>query len=129
MYKQLTCLIVMGLVIGITPSQAALVHHWKLDDTGAMAVDSVGGLNGDITGAMSVPGKAGNALSFDGTGDEVAITRQLAVEAWALLNRRGHHKRSGHWKVRSSASPKGLRTLSASRSNVARSLPMLNVTR
>ena len=73
MRKQLRCLILIGLVIGISPAQAALIHHWKLDDTGTVAIDSVGGLNGDISGAASVPGKSGNALSFDGTDDEVTI--------------------------------------------------------
>jgi len=67
----------LGLAIGISPVQARLVHHWKLDeDTGAGAtvvVDSIGGLNGDIQGAQSVPGKAGNALSFDGSDDVVTI--------------------------------------------------------
>jgi hypothetical protein len=78
MCKQLiTYLIILGLAIGISPAQARLVHHWKLDeDTGAGAavvVDSVGGLNGDIQGAQSVPGKAGNALSFDGSDDVVTV--------------------------------------------------------
>ena len=78
MCKQLiTCLIVFGLAIGISPAQAQLVHHWKLnEDTAAgaaVAVDSVGGLNGDIQGATSVPGKSGNALSFDGSDDVVTI--------------------------------------------------------
>jgi len=78
MCKQLiTYLIILGLAIGISPVQARLVHHWKLDeDTGAGAtvvVDSIGGLNGDIQGAQSVPGKAGNALSFDGSDDVVTI--------------------------------------------------------
>ena len=78
MCKQLiTCLIVFGLAIGISPAQAQLVHHWKLnEDTAAgaaAAADSVGGLNGDIQGATSVPGKSGNALSFDGSDDVVTI--------------------------------------------------------
>ena len=78
MCKQLiTCLIVFGLAIGISPAQAQLVHHWKLnEDTAAgaaVAADSVGGLNGDIQGATSVPGKSGNALSFDGSDDVVRI--------------------------------------------------------
>ena len=78
MCKQLiTCLIVFGLAIGISPAQAQLVHHWKLnEDTAvgaAVAADSVGGLNGDIQGPTSVPGKSGNALSFDGSNDVVTI--------------------------------------------------------
>ncbi|TET81473.1 MAG: LamG domain-containing protein [Anaerolineales bacterium] len=78
MFKQLiTYLIILGLAIGISPAQARLIHHWKLDeDTAggdAVAMDSVGGVNGDIEGAQSVPGKAGNALSFDGSDDVVTI--------------------------------------------------------
>ena len=77
MYKQLTCLIVLGLTIGFSPAQARLIHHWRLDENTAaevtVVVDSVGGLNGDIQGAQSVPGKAGNALSFDGSDDMVTV--------------------------------------------------------
>jgi hypothetical protein len=72
-----TCLIIFGLLIVIPSTQARLVHHWKLDEntTGGatVVVDSVGGLNGDIQGAQSVPGKFGNALSFDGSDDVVTI--------------------------------------------------------
>jgi len=78
MCKQLIiCLIIFGLLIGIPSAQARLVHHWKLDENTTsgddIAVDSVGGLNGDIQGAQSVPGKTGNAFSFDGTDDVVTI--------------------------------------------------------
>jgi len=77
MYKQLTCLIVLGLTIGFSPAQARLIHHWRLDENTAagvtVAVDSVGGLNGDIQGATSVPGKSGNAFSFNGADDVVTI--------------------------------------------------------
>ena len=61
-------------MIGISPAQAALVHHWKFDQAGAVAADSVGGLNGDMQGATPVPGKSGNALSFDGSDDVVTIS-------------------------------------------------------
>ena len=77
MCKQLTCFIIFGLAIGFSPAQARLVHHWRLDENTAagvtVAADSVGGLNGDIQGAASVPGKSGNALSFDGSDDVVTI--------------------------------------------------------
>ena len=77
MYKQLTCLIVLGLTIGFSPAQARLIHHWRLDENTAagvtVTVDSVGGLNGDIQGATSVPGKSGNAFSFNGADDVVTI--------------------------------------------------------
>jgi len=75
--RLITFLIVFGLLIGISSAQAQLAHHWKLDENtaggDAIAIDSVGGLNGDIQGAQSVPGKAGNALSFDGSDDVVTI--------------------------------------------------------
>ena len=77
MYKQLTCLIVLGLTIGFSPAQARLIHHWRLDENTAagvtVAVDSVGGLNGDIQGATSVLGKSGKAFSFNGADDVVTI--------------------------------------------------------
>ena len=77
MYKQLTCLIVLGLTIGFSSAQARLIHHWRLDENTAagvtVAVDSVGGLNGDIQGATSVLGKSGKAFSFNGADDVVTI--------------------------------------------------------
>jgi len=77
MCKQLTCFILVGLAIGLSPAQARLIHHWKLDENTAaeatVAADSVGGLNGDIQGPTSVPGKSGNAFSFDGSDDVVTI--------------------------------------------------------
>ncbi|MHC4143932.1 MAG: LamG-like jellyroll fold domain-containing protein [Planctomycetota bacterium] len=77
MCRQLTCFTVLGLAIGMTSAQARLIHHWKLDENTAagvtVAVDSVGGLAGDIQGATSVPGKSGNAFSFDGSDDVVTI--------------------------------------------------------
>ncbi len=77
MCKKLTYLIFFVLAVGTTSAQADLIHHWKLDeDTAAgdtIAVDSIGGLNGTIQGARSVPGKTGNALSFDGSDDLVTI--------------------------------------------------------
>jgi len=91
MCRKLTYIIVLGFVIVLTPAQAKLVHHWKLDEDttagAAMAVDSVGDLDGIIDGAISVPGKVGNALSFDGSDDVVTIPdfvppRQGTVAFW-----------------------------------------------
>ncbi|MHC4806071.1 MAG: LamG-like jellyroll fold domain-containing protein [Planctomycetota bacterium] len=77
MCRTLTYLIVFGLAVGTTSAQADLIHHLKLDeDTTAgdtIAVDSVRGLNGTIQGARPVPGKTGNALSFDGSDDLITI--------------------------------------------------------
>jgi len=65
------------LAIVSVSAHAALIHHWKLDEDTAtgdtIAVDSVGGLNGTIQGAISVEGILGNALSFDGEDDLVEI--------------------------------------------------------
>ncbi len=77
MGRQVTCLIVLGLAVGMTSAKAGLIHHWKLDENTAagdtIMVDSVGGLSGTIQGAQSVPGKLGSALSFDGSDDVVTI--------------------------------------------------------
>jgi len=52
-------------------AHADLVHHWTLDeDTAAGATtvaDSVGGKDGTIQGAVTVPGVYGNAFYFDGS--------------------------------------------------------------
>ena len=77
MCRQFIGLIVLGFVFGLAPARASLIHHWRLDENPAagvtVAVDAVGGLDGDIQGATSAPGKSGNALNFDGADDEVTI--------------------------------------------------------
>ena len=74
MVRQVMYLSIVALVLWATSSQAALVHHWKLDEsTAATTADSVGGLSGTIQGAQSVAGKSGNALSFDGADDVMTI--------------------------------------------------------
>jgi len=91
MDRKVTFMIVLGLAVGMTSAQASLIHHWKLDeDTAAgdtIAADSIGGLSGTIQGARSVPGKLGNALSFDGSDDVVTILdfvppRQGTIAFW-----------------------------------------------
>jgi len=91
MDRKVTFMIVLGLAVGMTSAQAGLIHHWKLDeDTAAgdtIAADSIGGLSGTIQGARSVPGKLGNALSFDGSDDVVTILdfvppRQGTIAFW-----------------------------------------------
>ena len=61
-----------ALVLWAGLAQAGLVHYWTLDeDTGAGATtvaDSVGGKDGTINGAVSVPGVYDNAFYFDGAG-------------------------------------------------------------
>ncbi len=60
-------------------AQADLVHHGKLDeDTAAGATtvaDSVGGKDGTIQGAVTVPGVYDNAFYFDGSGRRGARCR------------------------------------------------------
>lgn len=77
MSRQVIYLCITALMLGATSAQGALVHHWRFDENTAagdmVAMDSVGGLNGTIEGAQSVPGQSGNALSFDGSDDVVTI--------------------------------------------------------
>jgi hypothetical protein len=89
MYRQLISLIVFGLILDLAPAQARLVHHWRLDENPAagvaMALDAVGGLDGDIQGAASVPGKSGNALSFDGADDEITTDNFIPPPQGAIV--------------------------------------------
>jgi len=77
------------------PPADGLVLALGFDEvSGATATDSSpSGRNGTITGALRVPGKVGNALSFDGIDDWVTVidgaagtpldlTTGLTVEAW-----------------------------------------------
>ena len=89
MYKQLLYSTVFGLIISFSQAQARLVHHWRLDenvDAGVtVAADSVGGLDGDIQGTTSVPGKSGNALSFDGADDEITIDNFIPPQQGTIV--------------------------------------------
>ncbi len=57
-----------------------LVSYWRLDEAaGTTVVDSISGLNGTRTGAtISTSGKINNALSFDASGDYVAVPDNAA---------------------------------------------------
>ena len=73
---------------------AGLVLALRFDEsTGPVAADSsANGLNGSVSGAQFVPGRTGNALSFDGVNDWVTIadttgspldlTSGLTLQAW-----------------------------------------------
>lgn len=69
-----------------------LVGSWHFDEgTGTRAYDSSGnGNNGTIYGVAWVAGKCGNALSFDGIDDNVALSNQvtgiLTATAWVYKN-------------------------------------------
>jgi len=90
MWKQFIFSIsILVLVIGLSSAQARLIHHWKLDENTAagftVTVDFVGGLNGDIQGATTVPGKSGNAFSFDGADDVVTIDNFIPSQEGAIV--------------------------------------------
>jgi len=57
------------------PSRAKLIHQWPFEEGAAatVAADPVGGLQGILHGPVSVAGKVGNALSFDGSNDTVEV--------------------------------------------------------
>jgi hypothetical protein len=75
---------------------AGLVLSLGFDEASGDAIDSsTSARNGVITGAVRVPGKVGNALSFDGIDDWVTVTDGAAgtpldlttgmtIEAWVL---------------------------------------------
>ncbi len=89
MSKKLIYLILFVLAIASLPARAGLIHHWKFDeDTAAgdtIAVDSVGGLNGTIQGAVTAAGKIGNALSFDGSDDSVEFSNFIAPRQATII--------------------------------------------
>jgi hypothetical protein len=73
----------------------APIAHWKLDDDGREARDSVGSHHGTIHGAVSHEGKLGKARLFDRPkGDHVAIPYSpdfeistFTVSAWVWLTK------------------------------------------
>ncbi len=81
-------------------AQAAVVlpkpiAHWKLDDEGDVARDSIGSHHGKIVGARLIPGKVGKALDFvrkDGNHVEIPHAKDFeistfTVSAWVYLTR------------------------------------------
>ena len=73
----------------------APIAHWKLDDQGSEARDSVGKHHGVIHGAVSREGKIGAALLFDrAKGNHVSIPHSsdfevgsFTVSAWVWLTK------------------------------------------
>jgi hypothetical protein len=71
------------------------IAHWKLDDQGLEARDSIGKHHGEIHGAVSHEGKIGKALLFDrAKGDHVRIPHAtefeigtFTVSAWVWLTK------------------------------------------
>lgn len=64
--------------------------YWKMDEvSGSSVVDSIGSYNGTVTGTTVVPGRLGNARSFNGTTDIVRLgitsllsSQNLTISAW-----------------------------------------------
>jgi Concanavalin A-like lectin/glucanases superfamily len=71
------------------------IAHWKLEEEGKQALDSVGGHHGAIHGAKSQEGKVGKALLFDRQkGDHISIPHStdfeigtFTVSAWVWLTK------------------------------------------
>lgn len=66
-----------------------LVGYWKMDDSGATAIDSSGnGHDGSVTSATVTDGVYGNGKNFDGIDDIITIssqptfTSEVTVSAW-----------------------------------------------
>ncbi|HPP51737.1 MAG TPA: LamG domain-containing protein [Thermoguttaceae bacterium] len=105
--KCLSMLVRLGWVVvvltaaTVSTSQAALMHHWKLDESGSasVAVDSVGGADATITGGgltptySWVPGQIGNAMEVAWKGGpntwayadagNINIASSFTVSFWA----------------------------------------------
>ncbi len=70
-----------------------LAHNWRLDEpSGPTAADAVGARAGTLAGPTRVPGRLGNALSFDGTKDNVSTAgvdvdtaKSFTVSSWVKL--------------------------------------------
>ncbi|MEV6413985.1 LamG domain-containing protein [Kribbella sp. NPDC051718] len=70
-----------------------LAHNWRLDEpSGPTASDAVGARAGTLAGPTRVPGRLGNALSFNGTSDTVSTAavdvdtaKSFTVSSWVKL--------------------------------------------
>ncbi len=61
------CVALLGALFALTSADAALTHHYKLDETsGTTAVDSAGSLNATIGTGVTInqPGRDGTAFQF-----------------------------------------------------------------
>jgi hypothetical protein len=73
----------------------SLAHNWPLDEpSGTNAADAVGTRVGTLSGATHVPGKLGNALSFNGVdntvstaGVDIDTSASFTVATWVKLRR------------------------------------------
>jgi len=70
-----------------TASASGLVGYWTLDDTsGSLAVDSSGNVaNGRLlNGPLVVPGRLGQALSFNGVDESVSVPHAALLDAYPI---------------------------------------------
>ena len=67
--------VVNGLVSPMGDSVSVIpAHYWELNDTGSIAIDEKGGIDGEIFGATSfLDLNRGRVLSFDGDNDYVNL--------------------------------------------------------
>ncbi len=88
--RSIPLFLAMGLLAGHALSQVPWAGYWKLDEkTGTTAADSSpfknDGTLQNFTGNPWVPGKIGNALSFDGIDDYVWINVKKALPIYKGL--------------------------------------------
>jgi len=83
----LVCLTVLGqLMSGAITREDILLAHWKLNETeGTTTADASAnekdGILKNMDDASWVPGKFGNALSFDGTDDFVDLPLDIPISS------------------------------------------------
>jgi hypothetical protein len=64
-----------------------LVAHWKFDEgEGDTAYDSAGGNHGTLNGPTWTTGQIGEALSFDGTEDDVFVGDDDSLDITAAIS-------------------------------------------
>lgn len=86
--------IIAGVLITSHPASAALVNHWSMEEgAGFTTADVVGGKTGTLTnmeagdwtnvGLAPIPGGTTQALTFDGTNEEVVATGYKGITGTA----------------------------------------------
>jgi hypothetical protein len=101
----MTALVFLGMATAI--GQAAPIAHWAFDESsGTTASDSIGGYTGTLStsGATWTSGKAGGAISFNGSGyvtmgDVLPFTSgNFSLSVWVQTGATGGvHVVSKHW--------------------------------
>ena len=66
-------------------AETDLIAHWNFDEnSGTTLSDTIGGMNGTVTGATWTDGFRGNALSFDGVDDYVLTENVPMLNAYTI---------------------------------------------